>query len=274
MRTLQFGDKGEDVIRLQNILSAQGFFSFRASGNFLNRTKEAVLYFQQTHLGPDCKFLEVDGIVGEDTWWALKHPSGKPQKSDFPGRIPRKLTPLRSRLLEIALKEHDDKVHEIPNGSNWGDGIIKYGGQPGWAWCCLFWSWCNRECFGKYSLGRKYASCFQAKQRSQTLGLWRDKDDYNPIPGDTFIMLYRDENGNFNGKGHIGFVMRVRYSGAKAVSINTVEGNCGNRVKIGMRYLGDPKIVGFINDFHQDEQPVDWQTGLVRAKSVGTATTR
>ena len=57
MRTLQYGNRGEDVKQLQEILKAQGFFNFRATGNYLKRTKEAVLYFQQTHLGPDGKFL-------------------------------------------------------------------------------------------------------------------------------------------------------------------------------------------------------------------------
>jgi len=192
----------------------------------------------------------------------------------LPGRIPRNLSPLRRKQLEIALKEHDDGVHEIPDGSNWGGGIIKYGGQKGWAWCCLFWSWCNKECFGKYSLGRKEAGCQRAWKRAQTLGMWRDKATYSPIPGDAFVMLYRDSAGRLTGRGHIGFVMRVGVADGRPLKINTVEGNCGNRVKIGERTLADPNIVGFINNLPPEEQPEGWETGLVRAASVRRATTR
>jgi hypothetical protein len=87
-------------------------------------------------------------------------------------------------------------------------------------------------------------------------------------------MLYRDKTGNLTGRGHIGFVMRVRISGGSASRINTVEGNCGNRVKIGERDLMDPNIVGFINNFPPEEQPDNWETGLVRAVPVSGATTR
>jgi hypothetical protein len=43
----------------------------------------------------------------------------------------------------IARAEHQAGVHEDPDGSNWGDGVIKYleeGGSPADFWCCFFWS--------------------------------------------------------------------------------------------------------------------------------------
>ncbi|MGD8523411.1 MAG: peptidoglycan-binding protein [Desulfobacterales bacterium] len=86
MKTLKFGDKGEDVRTLQRILHEQGFFHWYVGGNFLKRTKQAVIYFHETHLGPDGEFLETDGIVGDNTWWALENPSGEAQRSYIPGR--------------------------------------------------------------------------------------------------------------------------------------------------------------------------------------------
>jgi hypothetical protein len=281
MKTLRFGNRGPEVKRLQQLLQAQGFFSAAATGNFFKLTLEAVLYFQQTHLGQNGKALGADGIVGARTWWALENPSGEAQRSGLPGRIPGRLTPRRKKQLEIAVAEHDKGVHEVPDGSNWGPEISKYGGQKGWAWCCLFWSWCNKECFEGYALKRKYASCQQAWIQANLLGMWRDKAAYTPIPGDAFVLLYRNEEGSLTGRGHIGFVLRAqvpaknaRMAGNKATKINTVEGNCGNRVKIGERDLADPNIVGFINPFPADEQPHDWQKGLVRASAVEGAATR
>lgn len=273
MNTLQYGDKGEEVKILQRILKEQGFFKGIIGGNFLKLTQEAVIHFQETHLGPDGEFLVPDGVVGEKTWWALENPVGLEQKSNLPGKIPEGLTPLRIRQLEIALKEHADNVHEIPNGSNWGDGIIKYGGLEGAPWCCYFWSWSNKQCFGEYSLTAKYGLCKSAWEKAQQLEMARNKGDYIPIPGDAFVMLYK-ENGRFTGRGHVGFVLRVAVSDGKAVAINTVEGNSGNRVKVGKRLLSEESLIGFINNFPADEQPTDWEKGLVQAISVADDPTR
>jgi len=273
MTELRYGDKGAEVKRLQQALKGQGFFRGEVLGNFLKQTLEAVILFQQSHLGPDGKPLAVDGIVGGDTWWALAHPSGTAQKSGLPGTIPGGLTPVRTRQLEIALAEHALGVHEEPDGSNWGPEIRKYGGNPGDSWCCYFWSWCNRQCFGGYSLGAKIGLCKSAWAKAGSLGLARAKGDYLPIPGDAFVMLYRNEAGVLTGTGHIGFVLRVEVAGGRAVAINTVEGNAGNRVKVGMRELASRDIVGFINPFPAEEQPTDWERGLVSALNVAGGST-
>jgi hypothetical protein len=101
------------------------------AGNYLKLTRNAVTYFQQTHVGPNGAFLDVDGVVGPDTWWALRNPSGAAQKSGLDPDIPRGLTPLRTRLLEIALAEHAKGVKEIPDGAIWSPEIAKYGGSKG-----------------------------------------------------------------------------------------------------------------------------------------------
>lgn len=259
---------------LQEKLTQQGFFRGAAKGNFLEQTRAAVIYFQQTHVGPDGEALSADGVVGPATWWALDHPSGKPQRSHLHPEIPEGLTPLRRRHLEVALAEHRAGVREVPDGSNWGPGVQKYLVGTACPWCCYFWSWCNREAAGGFSLGARHGSVASAWKRAEALGMARAKEGYLPVPGDAFVMLHHDAKGRRTGTGHIGFVLRVETKDGEATAINTVEGNCGNRVKVGRRALSGRDVVGFINNFPADEQPAGWERGLIGAGSVDAAGTR
>ncbi len=276
VKILRSGDKGELVKVLQTLLQSQGYFSGAIGGNFLEKTRQAVVYFQQTHLGPKGNALEVDGEVGPDTWWALFHPSGAEQRSHLPSEPSTQLTPLRTKVLAVAAGEHQAGVREDPDGSNWGDGVIKYlkdAGSPGDPWCCFFWSWCVKNAGGQHPFGGPMGHVLTTWKKAQSKGWARDKADYSPIPGDAFVMLYRNSQGKFTGTGHIGFVLRVDKT-KNAKSFNTVEGNCGNRVKVGVRQMKESTLVGFINQYPADEQPVDWETGLVAASDVGAAGTR
>ena len=140
---LKRGDKGDAVLLLQHVMKHHGFFEKGTpKGNFLSLTEEAVRYFQMTHLGPDGVNLEVDGQVGNDTWWALIHPSGSKQVTGIKGRAPKKVPADRRKLLAIAKKEHTAGTKEIPDGSNTGDGVTKIvpkNTTP--PWCCYFTSW-------------------------------------------------------------------------------------------------------------------------------------
>ena len=277
MRTLRPGDKGEEVQTLLTILKQQGFYPYEVGMTYGARAHKAVTYFQETHLGPEGEFLDTDGIVGKNTWWALENPSGDAQRSYIPGRIPDALTSLRNRQLEIALREHARGVQEVPDGSNWSEDLGRYGvPRSGAAWCCFFWSWCNKENFGEYSLKNLQfrGHCLSTWRKAEEQGMAFPKENYNPIPGDAFIMLYRDQAGKLIGTGHIGFVLRVEFSGGRATAINTVEGNAGNRVKVGKRVLASHDMVGFINNFPPEEQPQNWEKGLVTARSSEQDTTR
>jgi hypothetical protein len=94
-----------------------------------------------------------------------------------------------------------------------------------------------------------------------------DKASYSPVPGDAFVMLHHD------GTGHIGFVLRVDKA-KNATAFNTVEGNCGNRVKVGRRQMDQSTLVGFINQYSLEKKPRSWETGLVTADDVGAEGTR
>lgn len=266
--TLFLGSGGEAVRTLVARLRAQGFWTpLETPTRVIEELELSVRDFQRTHLGPDGSFLEVDGVVGSKTWWALEHPSGPAQHSGLRAEIPARLSSLRTRVLQTALDEHRKRVAEVPDGSNRGPEVDKYlprwmrsGHAPGPPWCCFFYSWVVREALGAWPLGAQEGSCTHARRRAGELSLWKPKSlpGSEPVPGDAFVM---DRGG---GRGHIGFVLRVSADGRH---INSVEGNCGNRVKLGLRALSDPEIVGFIDNVQQ-EQARDFERGIVSAEPV------
>jgi hypothetical protein len=273
---LRSGDTGDLVKVVQTVLRSQGYFSGAIGGNFLEKTRAAVVYFQQTHLGPEGDPLPVTGEVAMDTWWALYHPSGAGQQSHLPSAPSTLLTPLRTAVLDLASGEHRAGICEIPDGSNWGGGVSKYlqaAGSAGNPWCCFFWSWCVHAATGAHPFGRPMGHVLTTWRRAQAKGWARDKAGYAPIPGDAFVMLYRNKKGSLSGTGHIGFVLRTdRVQNARA--FNTVEGNCGNRVKVGRREMSQGTLIGFINQYPAEEQPTSWEAGLVAASDVAGSGTR
>lgn len=63
--TLRRGDKGPSIRKLKELLSEAGYDDVEGGNSFGARTREAVRSYQQT------RKLEVDGIVGLQTWTAL-----------------------------------------------------------------------------------------------------------------------------------------------------------------------------------------------------------
>jgi len=271
---LKLGDQGQYVQLLSDRLRDGGFGPLNTS--VLGADLEAeVVYFQQTHLGPDGSFLNADGTVGPKTWWALLHPTGPAQRSNLPSdRIPIGTPEPGQQILQVALAEQRKGVCELPDGSNHSPDIDKY--LPDWAkiqrpqgppWCCFFYSWVCKTALGYWPLGLQVGGCLQAISEAQHLGLWTPVPLSRNIlesgaavyPGDAFVM------NRGKGHGHIGFVYRVSPGGTQ---INTVEGNCGNRVKVGMRDLHDDQIAGFIRSYGNRQG--GFELGLVDAPSLGT----
>lgn len=292
MTVLAKGSVGPRVLEVKKTLWDQGFYRCKDivrpevgfNTIFTTELEEAVAYFQQTHLGPGGIPLEVDGIVGPDTLWALKNPTGPAQKSRLgPNHgtrimhIPHGIGESRKQVLCIALEQYG--IREYPNGSNRGKspkgGVDKF--LPDWQkekpgkgppWCCYFVSWVMRQKFGRYPLGRNYGSCARAWTKAVELGMAhpREGEDgmlFHPMPGDAFYMRHTPTTG------HFGLVYRVSLDGRE---INTVEGNCGNRVKIGYRKV-DEHIYGFI-DFFRGIRHQDFEHGLIKAGDVGKDGTR
>ncbi len=65
VRKLSYGSTGDLVKQVQRRLSELSYYGKNISGNYLGNTRNAVRRFQEQN------GLTVDGIVGEETWWAL-----------------------------------------------------------------------------------------------------------------------------------------------------------------------------------------------------------
>lgn len=270
--TLERGDTGDAVLFLQHAMKIQGFFEKGTpKGNFLVLTDEAVRYFQMTHLGPDGTNLEVNGRVDEATWWALIHPSGSEQKSGLKGRGPKGLPAARRELLAIARKEHSAGTKEVPDGSNTGDGVTKIvprGTKP--PWCCFFVSWCWRQFTGEWPLSARHGHVLTFWREAKKKDMAHRKADYTPRPGDAFVMLY-SKKGRLTGRGHIGWVYSLA---PDAKSFNTLEGNCGNRVKLGVRNVSQGTLVGFVNLFGDEDTEDTSERKLLKGSDVAGSGTR
>jgi len=270
--TLKFGSRGDDVKLWQSLLRSQGFYNGRVDGYFGSQTTAGTRYFQMTHLGPDKKSLEVDGVVGPNTWWAGYHPVGEEQRNHIKPKTPKGLSSKRQAILEIAKKEHAAKTREQPDGSNWGDGVTKIlkgvGAAP---WCCYFVWWCWKEAFGEWLWGKRHGHCATAWRVAKANKKAFPKKKYSPIPGDFFVMLYKNKHGNYTGSGHIGFVLSVSKDGK---SFNTIEGNASNRVKVGVRKLSQSSLIGFINPYGDDDEDIEFDKVLLAGADVGRDSTR
>jgi hypothetical protein len=286
--TLRVGSSGPDVNKLQDILYKQGFLKTpMISNRFTAGVKDAVIYFQQTHLGPDRLPLTVDGIVGPDTWWALQHPSGKWQRSYVQPHVPEGIVGERAKVLRVAIKEHQKNVREIPNGSNRSKEIDKYfpqwlqdklkPGEKGPAWCCFSVHWVFHEGTGRWPCGKLTGSCATMTTWAQELGIYqpayrfthRDSDRLILRPGDIFVILYPAKPGK-PATGHTGLVGAVNEDQTR---IGTYEGNCGNRYKAGLRDMGD--ITGVINPYVKiEDQTCSFERELPEVASVARDGTR
>jgi hypothetical protein len=266
-KTLFLGSRDPAVVKLTTALAAQGHWHGPATGIFDEEVENAVKYFQMTHQDRAGKMLSADGVVGPKTWWALENPEGDLQRSRILAILPDGLGPLRRRLLSVAVSEHAKNVREQPGGSNRGPEIDKYLPQhwlrmPGPPWCAFFYSWVNKAGLGYWPLGKREGSCAAARKLAAERDMWLPRqvavDTQAIVPGDAFIL----------GRGHIGFVLRV-----SDTQYNTIEGNCGNRVKLGLRELNSPDLSGFIISV-PDEPSEGFERGVLQGANVAVDSVR
>jgi hypothetical protein len=265
-------------------LAEQGFYEGPAAcHDFTAAVEDAVIYFQQTHLGSDGFPLVVDGIVGKETWWALKHPSGKSQRSYLQPKIPKGIVGERAKVLQVAIAEHAKNVRERPNGSNRSKEIDKYFpqwlqnklmlGEKGPPWCCFSANWVFHEATGRWPCGRRTGSCATMARWAKEQDIWFPLDlilEGHQIirPGDFFVILH-PRKPNKPATGHIGIVGSTNKQQSK---FGTYEGNCGNRYKAGLRSIGE--IAGIINPYDEFYQPTDFARVLPKVDSVAASSTR
>jgi peptidoglycan hydrolase-like protein with peptidoglycan-binding domain len=261
MPVLKFGSSGPDVIVLQKMLQSSGHFDGEALGNFKGKTDSAVRYFQMTHINKDGRFLDVDGVVGPETWWALMHPDGSAQKSGIKPEPPTVKKGQRStaverrmKLLAWALKEYKKGVKEVPSGSNWSPRIKEYLGHVGIdypaPWCQAFTSSGHIETFNYYPgiiTGGVWKAWNDARRKGTAI---KNDGSYKPRPGDRAFQLHGD------GTGHTFYVVKASKD---FKYVNTIEGNAGNRVKAGLRNTAT--IDGYVNDFGDAGEDYAFATG-------------
>lgn len=273
----KIGMIGPEINHLQTVLVGQGFDPGPISGIFTPATQAAVIQFQQRHLDDEGRWLAPDGEVGPRTWWALEHPSGVAQKSNLGAvaknagmdLIPKGLTPKRHALCAFEVGLWEANVHEVPDGSNGGDGVDRINGGRHDQWCMETQQFALEEVLHFNPFGQRGASCYYTMMTAKRLGFWRPLNSaYIAIPGDIFVMLH-DLGGGYS-PGHTGMKLRGSENGAV---FNTIAGNEGNRIKLGLRWISQKGLAGWINVFGPEEQPVAWERGVVVAQAVAAERT-
>lgn len=272
-RLLKYGDSGDAVKWLQSRLLEQGMFKGSVKGNFRSITQNAVRYFQSTHVDQWGNPLVVDGEVGTDTLYALRNPSGEAQASDLPDDniIPSGLSADRRKFLQVVAKDYrSGNFIEDPDGSNWGPRLSQF--LPGhYPWCAFYQSYAYNRAFDKWPLGKNHGHVLTFWREAMEAGFAFKKDKHKPLPGDMGVMLYRNNSGNLTGSGHIFAVTRVSANGQ---TINTIGGNEGNRLKHGIRDVGQATIEGWIGLYGDDRDKI-WNSvekGIIERPGAATTT--
>lgn len=273
-RTLRYKSKGEDVRYVQTILQREGYFKGTPLGNYLTLTREAVQYFQNTHIDKEGNFLVADGEVGPKTWWALHNPNGSAQRSYIPtdDAVPLADASKREAVLAFLKARHATGVREIPDGSNYGDGVTACVNACGFSygiyWCLAEQSYAEKEANGEAPLGAMHVHCSTFWNVALAQGKAHPKGGYTPIPGDIAIYNYAGglRAGNrLTGAGHAARVARVSESGEQ---FNMFEGNVGNRLKFSKRNRSEATLVGFVNLYGDEANPPRFARGVTDAPTI------
>lgn len=118
MTFIKQGSLGTTVTELQTILRELDY-NIPVTGIFDATIYKAVRNFQSRHLDKHNVPLEVDGKVGEVTWWALQHPRSKVQVSTIDyGIVPNPLfggTAMGRNALRFAI----DVLNAGARGKRW-----------------------------------------------------------------------------------------------------------------------------------------------------------
>lgn len=91
-KKLKYESSGKQVKKVQTRLKELGYYEGNISGNFLGHTRNAVKAFQKQNA------LDVDGVVGEETWNALfndkdvRGPEDEPKPTPEPTPVPFAIT--------------------------------------------------------------------------------------------------------------------------------------------------------------------------------------
>jgi hypothetical protein len=212
---LQQGSVGPSVRELQTLLNqvVKPQPPLLADGAFGSKTKMAVMALQTM------KKLEVDGVVGSQTWSALDG-SGSPSMppAPTPGGGPAS-SELVEKAVQIAMAENG--VREEPLGSNRGAKVDAYnaasGAGNGALWCMSFVYWSFAQAasrLGKTNPMPKTAYC----PYLYNWAVQNHKLATTPQRGDIFLV-----KGLRDGKASV-----VHTGIVTGGTVSTIEGNTNN----------------------------------------------
>jgi hypothetical protein len=188
-----------------------------------------------------------------------------------PSLIPDGLPEQRRAILQAALADIGLAEEAVNRGRiEAGRGIDRFQPvyirddpkAPGIPYCasavCTWWN----DALDRHPLHKLVRGADALKDVARGLSMWRDVPCV-PTPGDAFVYLHSVDRPGFD-KGHTGLVLRVSDDGT---SIETIEANCGNRVRLVLRKFGTKlppgpeQILGFASPI-DGPAPTGWQRGL------------
>jgi hypothetical protein len=238
---LKIGSTGADVARVHQALLEAGLAvdpSELSASSYGPSTSAAVRNFQQHHVDRYGHALGIDGVVGEESLWALEHPGdvGGFKAPGWTWRLPHLSEP---SSLVITVAVNDIGKREDPDGFNDGPDLAKFHTQ-GLPWCAAavstWWKMAPGGCPWGFTAGTAtLADWARAHKRVVAQGglLLLADARQRVLPGDVFVMQHG------NGHGHTGLVVGYTEDGR----VCTVEGNCGNAVRGCVRKLCDLGLV-------------------------------
>lgn len=133
--------------------------------------------------------------------------------------------------------------------------------KAGVPWCtssvCQWWY----DGLGKHPYGKIIYGADALKDKAKAQGRWRDAWlPGAPRPGAAFVLLHSADTPGFD-KGHAGLVLRVSEDER---TIQTVEGNARNKVRIIQREVPEAATVNEILGFAYPVEEIEWNTAWQR----------
>ena len=242
---LKRGSSGDSVKLLQTKLIALGYDcgSSGADGDFGDATYDAVIAFQTKNN------LEVDGVVGPQTWIAIN-------TAILTELNPSPISPITAdwctTLVRVARKEVG--THEgIDNNTKYGD----WYGQTFYpnstkeqliyaftSWCAEFVSWCANQAGILDKKIPHFAYCPNGVSWYKGNGLFRTAGAYVPYAGDT-IFFSEENSGRATHTGIISEVLIYDQAHGGGTKIRSIEGNWSDQVCENERDITATYIYGY-----------------------------
>jgi lysozyme family protein len=229
-----------EVERVQERLVQLGIDPGGVDGDFGDNTENAVRLFQIRFSKLDGDPLDMDGVVGPDTWEAMFGEGSVLHATAGLAIAPAASSGFVAKLLDVAAGEVG--VREVPLGSNRGPKVDQYvtaaglnpaGKHP---WCMCFVFWCFSQTATALSVpnrvprtGGVHVAWRKSKQVAGARMVTSAEAGRNPTLVEPGMAFFIDSGG---GRGHVGIVVENRNGTLVTIEGNTNDG--GSREGIGV----------------------------------------